>query len=70
MLEVLPSLEPYLFYAKDAWAPGILTGTGSQFISEATVRKTDPRVISERICMPATQLLNNKYLSLSDNNHL
>ena len=33
----------------------ILTGIRGQFISETTVRKTGQTVISEHLCMPATQ---------------
>ena len=36
---------------------GVVTGTGDQFISDARVRKTGQRVISEHLCMPATQLV-------------
>ena len=35
---------------------GILTWTRSQFISETIMRKTGQIVISEHLCMPATQL--------------
>ena len=48
----------------------VVAGTEAQFISKATVRKTGQRMISEHLCMPATQLLGDKYLSLTDDNHL
>ena len=41
-----------------------------QCISEATVKKTILRVISENFHMPTTQLLVNKDLSLLGHNHL
>ena len=36
---------------------GILTRTGSQFISKTIMRKIGQVVISEHFCIPATQLV-------------
>ena len=48
----------------------VVTGAEGQFISEATVKETSVRVISEHINMPATQLLGDKDLSLLGDDHL
>ena len=36
---------------------GIVTGTRGQFISETRMKKTGQRVISEHLCMSATELV-------------
>ena len=58
MLEVLSSPDPCLFYIKDALKPLVLLlGQGVNLYQKATERKMGKKVISEYICMSATQLV-------------